>query len=525
MIKKNFALCLSTLTAFTFIMSSCQKPPTKKKATATPAGQCVDDFVAKVTELKKRQEAMTKATSEKNDAQLTKLKADQDAQCKVLVSEYEKLNVVSCKIKDSKESITKNDVMSLCGETIQAQLKAKAEADAKAVRETKDICHADVARLVGDLSKEKADLTQLEKEKKDTKVALTAIYETCSSLISKLEINTKCKIVERQPEVIIYSSIASQCKQYKEELQKLEGKKRDDFSPAAEGQGAPTTPDEAVEDEQAKLERKKQIEAIIADLNKKVDTELANISKVILNSKNSVVLIYKDEDSKKGGKVEINDPIEAEAHYIFFKSLMEKGLIDKDTGEVKKKISDVDEKQKAAASAAAARSGEADQGSEDKSKNANIKEITDGFEDLRKGLENTTSIVIKKADDVRNSAISHMTEKDNNKTQYISNGELKVLSQLVEAGYRNVDKKVIACAFDKNFINSNMSYNGRLQVMSHKISETNDDAILINMTLGKGNQIASMRCFFTNKIKDLKFSDLENTLKGVIVFETTQADK
>lgn len=537
MIKKNFALCLSTLTAFTFIMSSCQKPPTKKKATATPAGQCVDDFVAKVTELKKRQEAMTKATSEKNDEQLTKLKADQDAQCKVLVSEYEKLNVVSCKIKDSKESITKNDVMSLCGETIQAQQKAKKEADEKAVRETKDICHTDVARLIGDLSKEKSNLTELVKDKKDTKVVLKSIYETCSNLISKLERNTKCKIVEEKL-LITYDSVEKQCTDYKAELEKIEGAMRDNFTPAAEGQGAPSTKDESVEDEEAKLEHKKQVEAKVAELNANIDNELARISKVILNSKNSVVLISKDGT----GTTTMNVPVEAEAHYIFYKSLMEKGLIDKDTGEVKKKSSDdVEKKQLEAASAAASSSDDASKSSgqsgngaesnavasesESKPAKAEGKEITEGFEELRKGLDSIKTVVVKKADLIRNSAISLETEKDKNKVQYISDGELKVVSQLVESGYRNVDKKLVACTFDKNFINSNMSYNGRLQLMSYRISESRNNAILIDMTFSKGNQIANARCFFTDKIKDLQLSDLENALKGVMVFETTQADK
>lgn len=538
MIKKNFVLCLSTLTAFTFIMSSCQKPPTKKKATATAGGQCVDDFVAKMTELKKRQEAMSKATSEKNDTVLAKLKADQDAQCKVLVSEFEKLNAASCKVKDSKEAITKNDVMSLCGETIQAQQKAKKEADEKAVRETKDICHTDVARLIGDLSKEKSNLTELVKDKKDTKVVLKSIYETCSNLISKLERNTKCKIVENNSILLItYDSVEKQCTNYKAELEKIEGAKRDNFTPAAEGQGAPTTKDESVEDEEAKLEHKKQVEARVAELNANIDNELAKISKVILNSKNSVVLINKD-----GSSLTMNVPVEAEAHYIFYKSLMEKGLIDKDTGEVKKKSSeDVKEKKLEAASAAASSSDDASKSSgqsgngaesnavasesESKPAKAEGKEITEGFEELRKGLDSIKTVVVKKADIIRNSAISLETEKDKNKVQYISDGELKVVSQLVESGYRNVDKKLVACTFDKNFINSNMSYNGRLQLMSYRISESKNNAILIDMTFSKGNQIANARCFFTDKIKDLQLSDLENALKGVMVFETTQADK
>lgn len=543
MIKKNFALCLSTLTAFTFIMSSCQKPPTKKKATATASGQCVDDFVAKMTELKKRQEAMSKATSEKNDTVLAKLKADQDAQCKVLVSEFEKLNAASCKVKDSKESITKNDVMSLCGETIQAQQKAKKEADEKAARETKDICHTDVARLIGDLSKEKSNLTELVKDKKDTKVVLKSIYETCSNLISKLERNTKCKIVENNSILLItYDSVEKQCTDYKAELEKIEGARRDNFTPAAEGQGAPTTKDESVEDEEAKLEHKKQIEARVEELNKGADGLLAQLFKVILMSKNSVYVVYKNADGSEGSKLQIPEGIDSEAHYIFFKSLMEKGLIDKDTGEVKKKSSDdVEKKQQEAASAAASRSDDAskssgqsgngaesnavDSESESKPAKAEGKEITEGFEELRKGLDSIKTVVVKKADLIRNSAISLETEKDKNKVQYISDGELKVVSQLVESGYRNVDKKLVACTFDKNFINSNMSYNGRLQLMSYRISESRNNAILIDMTFSKGNQIANARCFFTDKIKDLQLSDLENALKGVMVFETTQADK
>lgn len=518
--KKSFTICMSSLMVFALITSSCQKAPSKKKAAVTPQGQCVDDFSKKVSEIKNRKSEMEKATTAKDEAKLNSLKSAQDIQCKDVLESFSKIEGVSCVVKGSKEKITNEDVALLCRDTVNKLKEDEVRKRSETYGKTKLICHESVVELNKTKDKEANELNQAKKDKKDLTAALSALVSTCTSLISKLETNTTCRIEETK-DVLAYSRIAKECSDHRTEYMNLTKKTVPEFEPAKEGQGADhrkVSEDKDAEktDAEIKKEKEEKIAEALRELEKNAEEKLKDVQSVQFLSDSNLII------QNEGGKTQTMDEINGTANVIFYKKFFNEDGSKKSDDEVNKVLEELKKKHLTAVDQELANQQKAAAEALAKSKVFKLHE--DGFEALRKeltSLENIKIIDKEASEKIQTSSKTYQLD-DKSERKAIFKGELKLHKELARSGYDKSSSKVVACQFGKLFgTEADFYKEGELKILRSTIyKHEQSKSFSVRFDLARQSTSDYMSCYFSDVHEDkIALSDIKETLKGVITFK------